>query len=136
MQQQVKHSKLLITLVLLVFAVLCVTSVTYSYFTTSANKNETLTFGDLKVQFAYREKDSNGNPLTAQPVESGTLMLYSASGPIRTGVEFELALTPNGNAIHSLGILNNNGSCDCFIRFWNSSCSFVFLVDFLVLFNK
>lgn len=113
MKQHIKYSNIFITLVLLVLAVLCISNVTYSYFTTTSSKDGTAAFGDLNVRFLYKEKD-----MSAKPAESGTIVLYSASGPIQTGVEFNLSTSASGPVLESLSIQNQTGSCNCFVRFW------------------
>ena len=47
MKNQTKHSKLFLTLVLLMLAVLCVVNVSYSYFTSTSTTNGEVTFSEL-----------------------------------------------------------------------------------------
>ena len=113
-----KHFNILISLVLLIFAVISVVNFTYAYFSSAHNVGGTVKFDDLKVQFIYREgeddvaKDNGGN----------TINLYSASGPISIGSTFQLTTSVGGDAITYLAIINeriqNQTSCECYIRFW------------------
>ena len=114
MKQRTISYKLLLTLVLLIIAVLCVTNVTYSYFTSTSNTNGQVSFSDLNVRFVYREKEDS----SLMPSDSSTIQLYSASGPIQREVPFQFALTSGGTAIEYLRIQNMLGSCECYVRFW------------------
>ena len=112
MKQVKKHLNLCVSLVLLILAVVCLTNITYSYFTTSSKTNGNFTFGNLDVNFVYYEdsipKDEGGN----------TISLYSSTGAIAIGTPFKLAKAANGAEITNLVITNNSNSCECFIRFW------------------
>ena len=121
MKQEIKRSQIFITLVLLVFAILCVTNVTYSYFTATESLNDDVGFGDLNVQFVYLLK---GQPYQESTQNSKKIELYSVSGPIQQNVEFDLGVkvTENGTttikAVDSIAFKNLTGSCDCYVRFW------------------
>ena len=110
-----KHSKLAITLVMLLLAILGIVNVTYSYFTSTSNSAGEMVFGDLDVEFVYKIP-SNNSYLSTQ--NEAVLELYSATGTIARGVPFQLSLTPGGTPIETLGIRNKQNSCTAYIRFW------------------
>ena len=112
MKQKQKHLNVLVSLVLLVFAVVCLVNITYSYFTTTSNIQGNFTFGDLDVTFIYNAggdtTDEGGN----------TIQLYSAAGAIEIGTPFKLSATNGGTPITLLGMRNKTSETPCFIRFW------------------
>lgn len=114
MKQYKAKTNIVATLVLLVLAVLCVTNVTYSYFSSTSAAQGEIVFGDLDVDFVYKGPSDT----FYQTKDSATLNLYSASGAIAVGTSFNLSLTNGGAAIQTLGIQNSNTSCPCYIRFW------------------
>lgn len=121
MKQEIKKSNIFITLVLLMLAIMCVTNVTYSYFTATETKDDSLNFGDLNVQFVYMLK---GSPNEETTLNSGKIELYSVSGPIQRDVKFDLGVKQLINeqeqivAIDYIAVRNLTGSCDCYARFW------------------
>ena len=121
MKQQIKKSHILITLVLLILAVICVTNVTYSYFTATDEIDDNIGFGDLNVQFVYSYSDFE---FEETGENSGKIELYSATGPIAFGAPFDLgiAVTQGQNttiqAIDYIAVKNLDNSSDCYARFW------------------
>ena len=113
MKQSKKYFNLLVTIVMLVLAVVCLTNVTYSYFTTSHNAGGSVNFSDLDVKFFYKETTEE-----FETVESSTLELFSAAGAIAIGTPFQLAMSAGGSAIDSIGFYLEENSCDAYIRFW------------------
>lgn len=107
-----KKSKILITLVLLVLAVVCAVNVTYSYFTSTAIADGDIVFGDLNVRFAYRAGDN------ILPTDKTTISLYPVSGTIEREVPFQLSLTEGGSAMENLIIQKYANTCACYVRFW------------------
>ena len=114
MKQKTKSSNILTTFILLILAVLCVTNVTYSYFTAQSKVEDSINFGDLNVRFVYQET-STSSPQSAEP---SSIDLFSAEGAIQQNVPFELSLEKEGSPIYKLGINNQSGSCDAYVRFW------------------
>ncbi|MBO5954476.1 MAG: hypothetical protein J6Q13_00725 [Clostridia bacterium] len=114
MKQAKKHFNLCVTLVLLIFAVICLINITYSYFTTASKTNGNFTFGNLDVNFKYFEsgnsegKDESGN----------TISLYTSTGAIEIGTPFKLSKSAGGAEITNLSITNEYNSSACFVRFW------------------
>lgn len=121
MKQEIKKTNIFITLVLLVLAIVCVTNVTYSYFTATETKDDSGKFGNLNIQFVYMLGSTPNSETTSG---GGKIELYSASGPIQRDVEFDLGvLVKNGNkesvtAIDEVAVKNFSDSCDCYARFW------------------
>jgi len=114
MKQKTKSSSIIITLILLMLAVLCVTNVTYSYFTAQAKVEDETAFGDLNVRFVYQS--TYGGSSIESP--TGTIELFSSTGAIQQNVPFQFSLTQEGDPIYNLGIHNQSGSCDAYVRFW------------------
>ena len=121
MKQQFKKSYIFITIVLLILAIMCVTNVTYSYFTATKSKDESINFGDLNVQFVYSR---SGFELEETTTSSGKIELYSASGPIVFGELFDLGVAVKQGesttiqTIDSIAVKNLDNSSDCYVRFW------------------
>lgn len=116
MKQINKHSKLILSLIMLVVAVLCAVNVTYSYFTSVSQTNGEAVLKDLDVKFIYQEV-SGGSYLSK--TNEATIELFSASGPIERNVAFKLSFTSGGTAIHNLGIMRKDStSATSYVRFW------------------
>ncbi len=113
MKQKSRFSSTFISLVLLVLAILCVTDLTYSYFSATTSKEGNIKFDTLNVGFVWVDSDG----VTTEQIGNTSLKLYSASGPIQRETEFELSIVEGGKPIQAIGIQNFEG-CDCLVRFW------------------
>ena len=116
MKQFNKHTKLFLSLILLVVAVLCVVNVTYAYFSSTSKTSGEAVLKDLNVQFVYQ---ANSEDSYQANENEATIELFSADGPIERGVPFNLSLTSGGDAINMLGIMSAvNDPMPSYVRFW------------------
>lgn len=115
MKQAKKHFNLFVSIALLLLAVVYLTNITYSYFTTSHNAGGSIVFSDLDVQFYYKETSLEDDAITK---EENTIELYSATSAISIGSPFQVALTAGGTAIYHIGFQATQNSCDAYVRFW------------------
>lgn len=101
------------TILLLVLAFLSVVNITYSYFTATNKVEGNMAFGNLDARFYYTTS-------TGTFVKDGvtTIDLFSATGTIARGQEFELSVTKGGDPIETLGIEVDSGSIETYVRFW------------------
>lgn len=114
MKHTYKHAKISLTLILLVFAFLCVFNVTYSYFTSTTKIQGTGKFAGLEIQFVYY--DSAGS--LEDDYVGEMLTLYPVPKVIARNEAFEFSLTPDGEIIDGLAIRNPESSSPCYVRFW------------------
>ena len=114
MKQAKKHFNLFVSMALLLLAVVYLTNITYSYFTTSHNAGGSIAFSDLDVQFYYKQTAESD----AVTKEESSIELYSATGAIAIGSPFQLSLTAGGTAVNHIGIQATQNSCDAYVRFW------------------
>ena len=119
MKQSKKHLHTFATFVLLVFALLCITRVTYSYFTATAKKSGSMSFSTIDVSFMYYEDVNGFNSVTVAKQANGqanSLKIVPSTGTIARGVPFEFNLASSGARIYNLSI--QSGGCDVYVRFW------------------
>ena len=119
MKQTKKYLNILPTFILIVFAILCITRVTYSYFTATANVSGESNFSSINVNFMYF-KDVNGfNSVTVAKQENGqanSLKIVPSTGTIARGVPFEFNLASDNSKVYNLSIYSEG--CDVYVRFW------------------
>ncbi len=118
MKAGLKHLKVIASLILLVTALLCVINASFSYFTSTPQKSEEMSFTDLNVRFVYRNYNDQNAPGGINQIEGDVLQLYPVDGTIERETPFEFSLTDGGDPIAALAIQNPSGSCDCYVRFW------------------
>ncbi len=114
MKHKTLKMQVLITLLLLLITIVCVTNVTYSYFTSSSSTNGDLTFKNLQVVFEYKIKNvSTSTNLT----NSQKLSLEPVDGLIQRETAFGVKILGDTKELDLLRIYNPSET-DCYVRFW------------------
>lgn len=118
MKNKTKFLRTLVSLVLLMIAVFSFVNVSYSYFTSTTSNEGGISMWDLNVSFRYQQEEE----LAANIKKESSITLISATNVIERGVPFNLKIRDEDKEeyinIQSLSIINNDVSCDCYVRFW------------------
>ena len=114
MKHKTLNIRVLITLFMLLITVICVTNVTYSYFTSSASTNGDITFGNLQLVFEYKIKNVS---TPKQLTNSKKLSLEPIDGLIQRETAFGVKILGEADELDYLRIYNTS-STDCYLRFW------------------
>ena len=116
MKTKINGFKIIVSLVLLIIAVISFINVSYSYFSSSASKAGQMSMGDLDVSFVYQAAGSIPNTV------SNSVTLVSATDTIDRGTACGLKIWNSQknefSQISYLQIINEEDSCDVYVRFW------------------
>lgn len=113
-----KNAKLIFSLALIMLAFFCSINVTYSYFTTSAKKDNSLAFTDVNAKFVYLDKSGTVKPAGYESDNAYTITLYPTVSSISRGDQFTLSDVENGDEIQNLQIRKMANTTSVYIRFW------------------
>ncbi len=126
MKQSNKKLNLTATFVLLIFAVLCMINVTYSYFTATAKATGSMDFDSINVSFNCSYTESNMQK-TIELDKTKTLKVVPTDGTISRNVTFSLSFAEDivsttdvdeaGLQLENLTVKRIDG-CDVYVRVW------------------
>ena len=116
MKQKQKKLNIMSIIVFLVLALMCVSNVTYSYFTATAKSEGDFSFQKIETYFSYNTSGYVNTRI------DGTLSVVPLEGTIDREVPFTFAIeqTNAGQTTYtqiSKLYIENNG-CNVFVRFW------------------
>lgn len=113
MKQNNKQLRITYVIMFLVFALMCISNVTYSYFTATSSAEGSLNFENINVEFQYV---LNGESTKIE--KNDTLEVAPIEGTIDRGVPFTFAIEDSGTYKAIDGLIIKNSGCEVYVRFW------------------
>ena len=117
MSKSRRKLNIVITIMLLLLAFASMVGTVSAYFSAITHKNGGMSFSKIDVSFAYTDENGDVKSISSNGAVT-TLTLFPVVDSIVRNEFFELAVEDSDTAIETISIVNNEDSCDVYVRFW------------------